>query len=73
MRPLGWIGVVLIVLGIAALAVRTFSYTTKESVLDVGPIHATADEQHDVWIPPAAAIAAIVAGGGLAFIGRRKA
>lgn len=72
MRGIAWIGMVLIVAGIAALAVRTFSYTTKEKVLDVGPIHATTDEEHDVVIPPLAGIAAIVVGGGLVFLGRRK-
>lgn len=71
MRPIAWIGVLLVVLGVAGLAVRTFSFTTKEKVLDVGPIQATADKEHDVYIYPIAGIAAIVIGGALVFAGRR--
>jgi hypothetical protein len=73
MRGLAWVGVLLVVLGIAALAVRGFSYTTKEKVLDLGPIQATADKEHDVYIYPAAGIAAIVIGGVLVFMGRKRA
>jgi hypothetical protein len=73
MRAIAWIGVLLVVLGIAGLAVRGFSYTTKEDVLDLGPIHATADKEHDVFIYPAASIAAIAIGGFLVVVGRRKA
>ncbi len=72
MRPVAWIGVLLVAAGIAALAVRSFSYTTKEKVLDVGPIHATADQEHDVYIYPVAGIAAILIGGVLVVMGRRK-
>jgi len=73
MRATAWIGVLLVIAGIAALAVRSFSYTTKEKVLDVGPIQATADQEHDVYLYPAAGIAAIVIGGVLVVVGRRKA
>jgi hypothetical protein len=72
MRAIAWIGVLLIVLGVTGLAVRTFSYTTKEDVLDLGPIHATADKEHNVFIYPAAGIAAIAIGGLLVVFGRRK-
>ena len=73
MRPIAWLGVLLIVLGIAALAVRSFSYSTEEKVLDVGPIHATADKEHTVYLYPAASIAAILVGGALIVLGRRRA
>ncbi len=71
MRGLAWVGVVLIVVGVTALAVRNFSFTTKEKVLDVGPIHATEDKEHDVFLYPAAGIAAILIGGVLVVAGRR--
>ena len=63
---------VLIVLGLAALIFRGFSYTTEEEVLDVGPIEATAEREHRVAVPEIAGIAAIVIGGFLVFIGRRR-
>ena len=73
MRGLAWVGVLLVVLGIVGLAVRGFTYTTQEKVVDLGPIHATADKEHNVYIYPAAGIAAIVIGGALVVFGRRKA
>jgi uncharacterized membrane protein len=73
MRGLAWVGILLVVLGIAGLAVRGFTYTTQEKVVDLGPIHATADKEHNVYIYPAAGIAAIVIGGALVVFGRRKA
>jgi hypothetical protein len=72
MRGIAWVGVLLIVGGLVVLAVRSFSYTTKEKVLDVGPIHATADEEHNVYLYPAAGIAAILVGGVLVAVGRRR-
>ena len=73
MRGLALAGVLLVVLGIAALAVRGFTYTTQEKVVDLGPIHATADKEHNVYIYPAAGIAAIVIGGALIVFGRKRA
>ena len=72
MRPLTWVGVLLVVLGIVVLAVRGFSFTTREKVLDIGPIHATADKEHDVYLYPAAGIAAILIGGVLIVVSRRR-
>lgn len=73
MKPLSMIGVVLVVAGIAALAIGRFSYTTEEKVLEVGPLVATADQEHTIHIPDVAGIAAIVAGIALVFVGRRRA
>ncbi len=72
MRGLALVGIVLVVLGVAALAVRSFSFTTTEKVMDVGPIHATADKEHDVYLYPMAGIAAILIGGALVVFGRRR-
>jgi uncharacterized membrane protein len=71
MRGLAWVGVLLIVVGIAVLAVRSFSFTTKEKVLDLGPIQATADKQHDVYLYPGLGVVAILIGGALVVFGRR--
>jgi hypothetical protein len=73
MKPVAIIGIVLIVLGIAGLVVGRISYTTTEKVLDVGPLQATAEKEHSVAIPDIASIAAILAGGFLVFVGRRRA
>lgn len=56
-------GVLLIILGAAALVYQGFSYTTKKKVLDLGPIQATAKETETVPIPPI--LGWIVIGGGV--------
>jgi drug/metabolite transporter (DMT)-like permease len=71
MRPLAWVGILLVIVGVAVLAVRSFSFTTQEKVVDLGPIHATADKEHNVYLYPAAGIAAILVGGALVAFGRR--
>ena len=71
MKPAAIAGIVLIVLGLAALAYQGFSYTSRETVIDIGPIKATADTQKTVPIPPIAGIIAVVAGVALVVAGKR--
>lgn len=61
MKPLVWGGILFIVLGGFALAYQGFNYTRQEKVLDVGPIHATAERHEHVYISPIL--------GGLALVG----
>ena len=56
------IGIVLIVVGVIALAMGGFSYTTREKVLDLGPIQATTEKRHSVPLSPIVGIAALVGG-----------
>ena len=55
-------GVILIVLGLVGLAWGGFTYTTREKVVDIGPIHATRDQTHAVLVPPVAGAAALIGG-----------
>ena len=64
-------GMVLIGLGLLGLAWGTFTYTTREKVLDIGPIHATRDETHRVPLSPVAGGVAIVGGIALLFAGKK--
>ncbi len=52
MKPIFLIGIALIVLGGAVLGYEQYSYTTKEQVLQIGPITATAERTHTVALPP---------------------
>jgi uncharacterized membrane protein HdeD (DUF308 family) len=72
MRPVAIIGLVLIVLGLAALAYQGVTYTSREKVLDIGPIHATAETEKTVPLPPVLGIVAVVAGVVLVVAGVRK-
>jgi len=71
MKPVAIIGAVLIVLGLAALAYQGFSYTTRQTVVDIGPIHATADREKTVALPPVFGIVAVAAGAALMLGGSR--
>lgn len=62
MKPTSLLGIILIVLGGLALAYQGFNYTHQEKVLDVGPIHATAEKHERVSIPPILGGLALVAG-----------
>jgi hypothetical protein len=73
MKPIMILGIVLIVLGIGGLAFRSISWTETNTVADIGPLKIQAEEQHNVWIPTAAAIAAVLAGLGLVIVGRKAA
>jgi drug/metabolite transporter (DMT)-like permease len=65
------IGVVLIVLGLIGIAWGGFTYTTKEKVVDLGPIEATRDKQHTVPVSPIAGAVALLGGIALVVTGKR--
>jgi len=50
--PLIVIGIVLIAVGLVSLAYEGITYTSRETVLDLGPIKATADTQKTIPLPP---------------------
>lgn len=52
MKNIPILGVILILLGAAVLAYHQFSYKTRETVLEIGPIKATAERTKTVPIPP---------------------
>ena len=65
------LGIILIALGVFGLAWGGFTYTTREKVLDIGPIHATRDETHHVPLPPIAGAGALI-GGIVLLVARKK-
>jgi hypothetical protein len=71
-KPLGMFGALLVVVGLIALAYQGFTYTTRETVLDIGPIHATADVERTAALPPVVGIVAVIAGIALIVAGQRK-
>lgn len=66
------LAVVLIILGVTALAYQGFTYTTREKAVDLGPIQITAEKTHDVPLPPIIGAIAIVGGIILLVVGRPK-
>jgi uncharacterized membrane protein YidH (DUF202 family) len=65
------LGVVLIVLGVLALAYGGFTYTHEKKVVDLGPIQASRKETNTVPLPPILGVVAILGGGVLLFTGRK--
>ncbi len=72
MKPMIWMGILLVVLGGLALAYQGFSYKHQEKLLDVGPIHATAEKQERVSIPPILGGLVLLGGIVLLVAGARK-
>jgi len=62
----------LVVLGGLALAYQGFNYTRRERIIDIGPIHATADTQEHVPVPPIVGGLALAAGTILLFMGTKR-
>ena len=75
MKPAAIVGILLIVLGVIALAYQGITYTTRsrEKVLDIGPIeaHATVERQKTIPLPPILGIASL-AGGVILLISANK-
>jgi hypothetical protein len=72
MRPLALVGVLLIAIGLLALVYHGITYTSRETLIDIGPLHATADRQKTLTLPPVLGIAAVAGGVVLLIAGMRK-
>ncbi len=70
MRPLGIIGVLLIIAGAVVLVMRGVSYTKDKQSVQLGPIAVSAEQKG--FIPPVIGIIAVAAGIVLVATGRRK-
>jgi uncharacterized membrane protein YidH (DUF202 family) len=66
------IGILLIVFGVAALAVGGISYTKREKVLDIGPLQASTEKHKTIPLSPIVGIAAVAGGVALVFAGARS-
>jgi hypothetical protein len=72
MRPMAITGLVLIVLGLFALAYQGINYTKRETIIDIGPLHATADRDKTLPLPPMVGFAAVAGGVALLIAGARQ-
>ena len=66
------LGIILIALGLFGLAWGAFTYTTREKVVDIGPIHATRDKTHSIPLPPIVGAVALIGGVVLLVAGKRE-
>jgi len=66
------VGIVLVIVGVIGLAAGGFSYTKEKTVVDIGPIKATADSRETIPIPPVLGGIALIGGVVLIVAGARK-
>ncbi len=59
------LGIILIVVGIIALALPYIPFTKKEKVLDIGPIEAVTEKQESVPVSPIVGGVILLAGAGI--------
>lgn len=72
MKPTIIIAIILIALGIAALAYQGITYTTRENVVDLGPIKVTAEKTKTIPLTPIVGAIVIVGGIALLVMGMKK-
>ncbi len=73
MKPAGIVGIILIAIGIIALAYGGFSYTKREKIIDAGPLQVSADREKTVPFPPILGGICLVGGIVLVLVGNKKA
>ncbi len=71
MKPISWLGILLIVLGALALVYQGINYTRQKQVLDVGSIHLTAETHERIPLPPILGGLALVGGVVLLVVGAK--
>lgn len=62
MRNLLWVGVLLVIFGIAGLVLENVTVTEKRTVAEIGPLELKTEEQRNIPIPTIAGIVAVIAG-----------
>jgi uncharacterized membrane protein len=72
MKPISWVGILLIVLGVLALAYQGINYTRQKKVLDVGAVHVTTQTHDEIPLPPIVGGLALIGGVALLVIGARN-
>ncbi|MGK2905651.1 MAG: DUF3185 domain-containing protein [Desulfuromonadales bacterium] len=72
MKPYTLIGIILIVVAVAAFGYQGISYTSREKVIDLGPLQMTAEKTNTIPLPPIVGIVALIGGLVLLIGGRRK-
>ena len=71
MKGMMILGIVLIVLGVVGLTFGGVTYKDKDTT-EIGPIDITVTDKERIDIPPALAIASLIAGGVLVMVGMRR-
>ena len=71
MKPIMLIGIALIALGVVAFAYQGITYTSREKIIDIGPIQATHETSKTIPLSPILGGVSLVGGIVLVLIGNR--
>jgi uncharacterized membrane protein len=71
-NPITLVGIALILLGIVAFVYQGITYTSREKIIDIGPIQATADTKKTIPLSPLLGGLALVGGIVLVVVGAKK-
>jgi len=66
------LGIVLLIVGLLMTLYTGFTYVTKEKVVDLGGLEITRDDEHTVNWQPYVGVGAMVIGGTILLLGRKK-
>jgi uncharacterized membrane protein HdeD (DUF308 family) len=72
MKPAVIVGVILIILGIVALAYQGITYTSQEKVVDLGPLKVEAKKEKTIPLPPLLGALLLVGGVVLVAVSARR-
>ncbi|HEX9714660.1 MAG TPA: DUF3185 domain-containing protein [Desulfurivibrionaceae bacterium] len=66
------IAIILIAVGVVAFAYQGITYTTREKVVDIGPIQMTTEKTKTIPLPPIVGALALVGGIVLLVMGKKS-
>jgi hypothetical protein len=72
MKPISWLGIVLIILGALALGYQGINYTRQKKLLDVGSVHLTTETHERIPLPPLLGGLALIGGVVLLVVGAKN-
>jgi len=72
MKAITAIGIGLLVIGVVALVYQGITYTTREKVLEVGPVEVTTERRKTIPLPPVLGGIALAGGIVLVIMGTRR-
>ena len=71
-NPLTLVGIGLIVLGVVAFGYQGISYTSREKIIDIGPLQASVDTKKTIPLSPLLGGLALAGGIALVVVGAKK-
>lgn len=72
MRAATIIGIILILLGVLALVYQGVTYTTEQTLFNLGPVEVESEERQRIPLPPILGALSLIGGVVLVIAGRRK-